>query len=373
MKIAIIGTTAQSLLGFRGEMIRKLVLYGHTVYAFSLDYNEKYKKEIRSMGAIPVDYKFSRAGMNPLKDLHYTYLLYKKLKALNLNVVLSYFSKPSIFGTIAAYYAGTNKRVAMLEGLGYAFTEQPEGIKFKTKLLKNIQVLLYKVAFRKVNNLIVLNNDDKEELIKLNCISSNKVEVLGGIGLDLEKYKRSTPPLAPVSFIFIGRLLKEKGIHEFISAAKEIKSKYPSVEFNVLGDIDPENPGSITKKELDNLLSNNIINYPGHVDNVADWIARSSVFVLPSYREGYPRSTQEAMAIGRAVITTDVPGCRDTVVEGVNGFIVQRWSAKDLVLSMDKFITKTELITLMGDESYNLALENFDANKTNEKIINILC
>ncbi|MGA4502097.1 glycosyltransferase family 4 protein [Citrobacter portucalensis] len=373
MKIAIIGTTAQSLLGFRREMIRKLVLYGHTVYAFSLDYNEKYKKEIRSMGAIPVDYKFSRAGMNPLKDLHYTYLLYQKLKALNLNVVLSYFSKPSIFGTIAAYYAGTSKRVAMLEGLGYAFTEQPEGIKFKTKLLKNIQILLYKVAFRKVNNLIVLNNDDKEELIKLNCISSDKVEVLGGIGLDLEKYKRSTPPLAPVSFIFIGRLLKEKGIHEFISAAKEIKSKYPDVEFNVLGDIDPENPGSITKKELDNLLSNNIINYPGHVDNVADWIARSSVFVLPSYREGYPRSTQEAMAIGRAVITTDVPGCRDTVVEGVNGFIVQRWSAKDLVLSMDKFITKTELITLMGDESYNLALEHFDANKTNEKIINILC
>lgn len=372
MKIAIIGTTARSLIGFRSEMIKTLAAYGHTIYAFSLDYNEKYKNEIRNMGAIPVDYKFSRTGMNPIKDMYYTYLLYRKLKEIKLNVSLSYFSKPAIFGTIAAYFAGVNKRVAMLEGLGYAFTEQPGGVEIKTKILKMLQVLLYKISFVKADKLIVLNNDDKKELLKLKCIHLNKIEVLGGIGLDLDKYKQSPPPLTPVSFIFIGRLLKEKGIREFISAAKEIKRKYPDVEFNVLGDIDPENPGSITSDELHGLLSNNIITYPGYVENVADWIAKSSVFVLPSYREGFPRSTQEAMAIGRPIITTDVPGCRDTVINGVNGYLVERWSSKALISSMDKFIKNNELITSMGNASYYLACKQFDAKVINDKIIKIL-
>ncbi|EMF0715994.1 glycosyltransferase family 4 protein [Citrobacter freundii] len=372
MKIAIIGTTAQSLLGFRGDMIKVLVEKGYEVYAFCIDYTDTYRNKVKGIGAIPVDYHLSRTGINAIKDMQNTYWLYKKLKDIRVDVCFSYFSKPAIFGSLAAYFAQTPKIVAMLEGLGYSFTEQPEGIRFKTKIIKKIQVLLYKIAFKHIHALIVLNHDDKKDLLQLKCIEKSKIIVLGGIGLNMESYKKSPAPTSPISFIFVGRFLKEKGINEFISAAKIIKAKYNEVEFNILGNIDPENPGSLTKIELDRLIMDGDFNFPGFVDNVAEWISKSSVFVLPSYREGFPRSTQEAMAIGRAIITTNVPGCKDTVNDGLNGFIVDRWSSIALANSMEKFVLDKNLISQMGDESFRIAVEHFDTKIVTEKVINIL-
>ncbi|EDY2143057.1 glycosyltransferase, partial [Salmonella enterica] len=180
------------------------------------------------------------------------------------------------------------------------------------------------------------------------------------------------PPLEPISFIFIGRLLREKGIYEFIAAAKNIKERFEGVTFNVLGNIDPANPGSLKQNELDTIIKEEIINYVGYVNDVSHWLSKSSVFVLPSYREGFPRSTQEAMAIGRAVITTDVPGCRDTVVNNSNGFLIQRWSSDALAEAMEKFILSKELIRDCGKESARIAKEKFDTRITNKKIITIL-
>ena len=206
--------------------------------------------------------------------------------------------------------------------------QQKEKKEKKTELIKKVQVLLYKFALPQLDKLIFLNPDDPKDLIDQYAINVRKVEVLGGIGLNLKEYP--CQPIIniqqPINFLFIGRLLKEKGIHDFLNAAKIVKEKYPETQFTVLGAIDPHNLGALTQSELDELISSNIIDYPGHVDNVKDWIAKSHVFVLPSYREGVPRSTQEAMAIGRAVITTDVPGCRETVEHGVNGFLVAKWN-----------------------------------------------
>ncbi|EAU5040380.1 glycosyltransferase family 1 protein, partial [Salmonella enterica] len=253
----------------------------------------------------------------------------------------------------------------MLEGLGFLFTEQPSGIPQKTKILKRIQILLYRIAFKKINTLIVLNEDDRNDLLNAGCIEDRKVYVLGGIGINLEHYKYSPPPLEPISFIFIGRLLREKGIYEFIAAAKNIKERFEGVTFNVLGNIDPANPGSLKQNELDTIIKEEIINYVGYVNDVSHWLSKSSVFVLPSYREGFPRSTQEAMAIGRAVITTDVPGCRDTVVNNSNGFLIQRWSSDALAEAMEKFILSKELIRDCGKESARIAKEKFDTRITN--------
>lgn len=374
MKIVIIGTVASSFYGFRAALIYQLLLKGHSVYAFTSEYGQYELKKIELLGAIPITYELNRGGMNPLADAKATYALSKKIKEIAPDLVFSYFSKPVIFGTLAAKIAKVPRVIGMLEGLGYTFTEQPEGLSKKAQLIKSIQVLLYKIALPQLDNIIFLNPDDPKDLLEAYHIKVKKLDVLGGIGLDLDEYNYQPIETidSPISFLFIGRMLKEKGIHDFIAAAKIVKKIYPEVQFTVLGAIDSSNPGVLQQSELDRLISLNIINYPGQVDNVQKWIAASHVFVLPSYREGVPRSTQEAMAIGRAVITTDVPGCRETVVNGVNGFLVEKWNPQALAEKMIYFIEHPEDIKKMGDESYKIAQDKFDAHKVNKRLINML-
>lgn len=374
MIIALIGTVASSFYGFRADLIRAMREKQYTVYAFTSEYTDSDLKKIESLGAIPISYELNRGGLNPLSDIVATYKLSKKIREIEPDLVFSYFSKPVIFGTIAAKLAKVPKIIGMLEGLGYTFTQQPEGLGKKIELIKKVQVLLYKFALPQLDKLIFLNPDDPKDLIDQYAINVRKVEVLGGIGLNLKEspYQPVSNIQQHINFLFIGRLLKEKGIHDFLNAAKIVKEKYPETQFTVLGAIDPHNLGALTQSELDELISSNIIDYPGHVDNVKDWIAKSHVFVLPSYREGVPRSTQEAMAIGRAVITTDVPGCRETVEQGVNGFIVAKWNPEALAEKMIYFIEHPEQIEKMGYESYKIAQDKFDAEKVNQRLLNIL-
>ncbi|NOJ68856.1 glycosyltransferase family 4 protein [Acinetobacter indicus] len=374
MNVVIIGTVASSFYGFRADLICKLLKKGHQVYAFTSEYTVEDLKKIEQLGAIPVTYTLNRGGLNPLADIVATYQLSKKIKSINPNLVFSYFSKPVIFGTLAAKLAQVPRVIGMLEGLGYTFTEQPEGLSKKTQLIKKIQVILYKIALPQLDQLIFLNPDDPKDLLEKHAINVKNVEVLGGIGLNLQDYPYQ--PLSnihlPLKFLFIGRLLKEKGIHEFVQAAKLVKKIYPDTEFIVLGAIDHHNLGALQQTQLDTLISSNIIQYPGHVSNIKDWIADSHVFILPSYREGVPRSTQEAMATGRAIITTDVPGCRETVINTKNGFIVPKWNPEALAEKMIYFIENPEQIQVMGAESYKIAVEKFDAEKVNQRLVNIL-
>lgn len=373
-QIILIGTVASSFYGFRADLIRAMREKQYTVYAFTSEYTDLDLKKIESLGAIPMTYELNRGGLNPLSDIVATYKLSKKIREIKPDLVFSYFSKPVIFGTLAAKLAKAPRVVGMLEGLGYTFTEQPEGLGKKTQLIKKIQVFLYKIALPQLDQLIFLNPDDPKDLLEKYDIHVKNVEILGGIGLNLQDYPYQ--PLSnihlPLKFLFIGRLLKEKGIHEFVQAAKLVKKIYPDTEFTVLGAIDHHNLGALQQTELDSLISSNIIQYPGHVSNIKDWIADNHVFVLPSYREGVPRSTQEAMAIGRAVITTDVPGCRETVVDGVNGFLVPKWDPEALAKKMIYFIEHPEQVRMMGAESYKIAVEKFDAEKVNQRLVNIL-
>ena len=374
MKIIFVGTVASSFYGFRADLIRSLLKKGHQVYAFTSEYTAEDLKKIVKLGATPIAYTLNRGGLNPLADIISTYQLSKKIKEINPDLVFSYFSKPVIFGTLAAKLAKVPHVIGMLEGLGYTFTEQPEGLSKKTQFIKKIQVFLYKISLPQLDQLIFLNPDDPKDLLKKYEIYVKDVEVLGGIGLNLQDYpyKPINSINSPIKFLFIGRLLKEKGIHEFVQAAKLVKKIYPHTQFIVLGAIDHHNLGALQQAELDSLISTNMIHYPGYVSNVKDWIADSHVFVLPSYREGVPRSTQEAMAIGRAIITTDVPGCRETVVNKRNGFIVQKWDPEALAEKMVYLIEHPDQIRLMGNESYKIAVEKFDAEKVNQRLMNIL-
>ena len=370
--IALIGTVASCVTGFRKELIEFLVAKGITVYAFALDYDDVSRAEVEALGARPMDYSLTRSGLNPFRDISDTIKLSRTLRSINPDLVFCYFSKPVIFGTLAAKMAGVKRRIGMLEGLGYAFTEQPSAERFKTKVLRRIQVVLYQLTMPLLERLILLNSDDEKDLVDRYNITVKSVDILGGIGLDLSEYNYSVPPQSPVTFVFVGRLLAEKGIHEFLSAAERIKNKYEDSRFLVLGGVDKANPGALTEGALDHAIKSGLITYPGHVNNVVEWLHASSVFVLPSYREGVPRSTQEAMAIGRAVITADVPGCRDTVVDGVNGFLTTPWSVSDLYKKMAFFMEDRSLIISFGVESREIALRDFDVNTINEKIYGFL-
>jgi len=375
-KIFLIGTTGSNLYLFRKDFIISCIQKNHKVFALVSDCDDQWLQKIRTLGAEVIFYRLGRSGLNPVNDFKSMMELKSHINHHNPDIVFSFFTKPVIYGSLAAKLAKVPLVVGMIEGLGSPFTEHPSGQSLKIKMVKFFQISLYRIVFPFLDKIIFLNKDDPVDLIEKNKIyhKPNAVNVLGPIGLSLCDY-----PYKPwndsqnISFIFVARLLAEKGIYEYLEAAKIVKLKYSHVKFKIVGGLDTQNPYGLSKEELDKVISTGIIEYPGFVNNVKDYVAQSAVFALPSYyREGVPRSTQEAMAIGRPVITTDVPGCRDTVVDGVNGFLVPKWDVNALVEKMCFFIENPDQINIMGEESYKIACEKFDVHKVNKKLFEIM-
>ena len=375
-KIIIIGNTASMMLNFRSDLMSQLVREGHEVFAFVSEFKETEIQKLRNLNVSVVTYSLNRAGINPFSDLKTLFELKNKISKIKPDIVFSYFTKPVVYGSLAAKLAKIQKIVGMIEGLGSPFTEHKNGQTIKIKVIKFVQISLYRIVFPFLDKIIFLNKDDPIDLIEKNKIFTKKdaVKVLGPIGLNLKDYPyKAWVASKSVSFIFVARLLAEKGIYEYLEAAKIVKLKYPKTIFKVIGGLDLENPYGLSQSELDKLIASKLIEYPGYVNNVSEHIADSAVFVLPSYyREGVPRSTQEAMAIGRPVITTDIPGCRDTVIDGVNGFLIPKWDVNALVEKMCFFIENPEQINIMGKESYKIACEKFDVHKVNKKLFEIM-
>jgi len=370
-RIAFIGKEVDVMLGFRGELMAELRNKGHEIYAFSIDYDEKKIETVRNLGYIPVKYKLNGYSLNPLSELTTIYRLWRLLKQHKITMSFCYFAKPVVYGTLAAYWAKVPRRIAKIEGLGRTFTKGKEKASLKMRLARMVQSFLFKVALPKAEALIVLNRDDEQDLRAICGKKMPTTVVLGGIGVCLDRFKHSPVPLDPISFIFVGRLLDEKGIRYFIEAAQRIKQRYPNVEFKVLGA--PVEKCGVTQKELLQYVEEGTIIYPGKVDDVVPYIEQSSVFVLPSYyREGVPRSTQEALAIGRPVITTDSPGCRETVIDGENGFLIEPHNVEQLVEAMEKLISDRALMTSMGPRSRQFAESKFDVIRINKELIDLL-
>jgi glycosyltransferase involved in cell wall biosynthesis len=368
--IAIITSQAFSLVNFRGALIRHLVSEGARVYAFAPDYTDRMKTSVSGLGAIPVDYSSQRARIQPWRDTLRAALLAAKLRTIKPQIVLSYFIKPVIFGTLAGWIAGVPRRIALVEGLGYVFVPDPEN-SWKKSFVKTMAILLYRLGLSRAHRVLFLNEDDRSEFIERRMVAPEKTEMIGGIGVDLDQFAVSQAPTQPVTFVFVGRLLKEKGLVEFVSAARIVKAKCSESRFLVLGDVDA-NPGSVRLSQLNDWVNEGLIEWPGHVE-VHSWLMMSSVFVLPSYyREGVPRSTQEAMALGRPVITTDMPGCKETVEDGVNGFIVPPRNPQVLSEAMMRFVVEPQLISIMGRESRRIAEARFDEKTSVRTLTGIL-
>jgi glycosyltransferase involved in cell wall biosynthesis len=368
--IALVAIEATSVIAFRSALLKTLTTKGFMVYVLASDFDAVTTEKIRTLGACPVNIKMSRVGVNPLIDLVDTFLLFQTFRRLNPDIVLGSFVKPVIFGMLAAWMAGVPKRFAMIEGLGYFYTESGEDLNIKKRILTFIISKLYRLALKRTHGVIFLNLDDQLEFSRRGILNSERAYVLGGIGVDLDDWHFIPHVIEPIRFIFVGRLLREKGIHQFADAARIVKRKYKKAEFIVLGEID-KNPGSINEDQMNDWVEAGLLKWPGCV-RVQPWLAISSVFVLPSYREGVPLSTQEAMATGLPIITTDVPGCRETVVDGVNGYLVPVRDAGSLAEAMIRFIERPGLIGSMGRESRRLAEERFDVNVVNTRLFEIL-
>lgn len=368
----IIGSIASMMINFRKELIVELAKE-HEVFCLCSDYDDESRAVVAKLGATAIDYSLNSKGLNPIKDLFAFIGLCKILKYYKPDVVFCFFVKPVIYGAIASKFSKIKRVIGMIEGLGNAFVVHKNGVNFKTKLIKYVQVILYKISLPLLDALVFLNKDDKNDLINAYGIKTKQIYILGGIGVDLTKFSYQIAPIKPVSFIFVARLLAEKGIFEYIQAAKVIKEKYKYVKFYVLGSFDENNPFSIKQDEMARYVAIGAIEFIGFVKNVKEHMSNSSVFVLPSYyREGVPRSTQEAMAIGRAVITTNSVGCKETVKDGVNGFLVPPYDSKILAEKMIYFIQNPDKIVQMGTESRKIAEEKFDINKKNKKLISII-
>ena len=368
--LAIISNQAFSLINFRGDLIKALVRSGASVYALAPDYDRLTREQVMQLGAVPVAYALSRTGMNPLKDFCDALSLTKTLRSLRPDTTLCYFIKPVIYGTLAAWLAKVPRRVAMIEGLGFVFTLSKKSNSLNKRFLKFFVSFLYRIALKKAHYVIFLNKDDLQEFVASNLVESYKCKLIPGIGVDLEKWCAEAPVTYPVTFTLAARLLHEKGVREYIDAARIVKYKCATARFILLGDVDA-NPGSLSREEVESWVSEGLIEWPGHV-RVKYWLEQTSVYVLPSYREGVPRSTQEALAMARPVITTDVPGCRETVIDGENGFLIPARNFVVLAEKMLIFINKPSLIGSMGEKSRALAEKRFDVHKINKIFLAVL-
>lgn len=366
--IAIITSIAFSLANFRGPLIESLVAAGIRVHALAPDHDESSRAAVRALGAEPVDISLERTGMRPLRDARDAIRLTRTLRRLKPDATFAYFIKPVIYGSLAARRAGVRRRYALVAGLGYVFTPDGSRDTLKRRLLRAAVSRLYRRALRVCDLVYFQNEDDVAQFVGAGLIAPGRVRRLAGTGVDLERLKAAPPVTGPPTFLLMARLLREKGIAEYVAAARIVRARCPQARFLLLGGFDP-NPGGFTRAEVEGWAADGLVEWAGHVDDVRPWIAQSSVYVLPSYREGKPRSTQEAMAMGRPIVTTDAPGCRDTVEEGVNGFLVPVRDVPRLAEAMLRFIEEPGLIATMGAESRRIAEERFDVRKINATIL----
>lgn len=368
--IAIVSNQAASLVNFRGPLIQALSAAGLQVMALAPDYDEGLRSSVATLGATPIDYGLSRAGMNPLRDAIDCARLVFLLRRLRPDATLAYFIKPVIFGTLAAWLAGVPRRVALIEGLGFVFTDSTARVSLSRRLLRSAVSMLYRGALARAACVVFLNPDDISEFVHRRLVDRAKTRCLGGIGVDLSEWPPASPVLRPVTFLLAARLLCEKGVVEYAEAARLVKRRCPEARFLLLGAPDP-NPGSLPTSMVESWVCEGLLEWPGHVP-MRPWVAQASVYVLPSYREGVPRSTQEAMAMARPVITTDVPGCRETVVDGENGFLVPVRNVQALAEKMMMFIERPELIESMGKQSRRLAETRFDVHQVNKRLMRFM-
>ncbi len=356
----------RTVYNFRGELIQKLVAQGFDVIVTGPEQNGA--DRIEALGARFVVIPMEKNGTSILHDLRYCLRLYRLFRQEAPDAVLGYTIKPVVYGSLAARLAGVRNINCLVTGGGYTFISKS----LKARMLGCLVRFLYRLAFACANHVMFQNADDRDEFCRTGLVSATKSGVVNGSGVNLDKFTPKSLPENELSFFMLSRLLASKGVNEYLEAARIVKAAHPEVSFRLLGKYETEMQDAVPKEPVEACIRDGIISRYEETDDVRPYYADCSVYVLPSYREGTPRTVLEAMAMGRAIITTDANGCRETVRNGVNGFLVPVKDSAALADAMLRFVDDPSLAARMGQASLAYCREKFDVNRVNEAMFALM-
>lgn len=360
MKILLITPTSNQIVTFRKSLIEKFQSEGFQVFTIAFD--DENRNLIENRGITHFSVSGANRSLNPLKIFTLKSKYVKIIQQVQPDVVFTFMLKPNIFGVRAARKVGVKKIFSMVEGAGDVFINN--GLKWK--IIRTVVCKMYRKSFRYANKVFFLNQDDRKEFIERKLVKAKQCEVIPGVGVDTEHFAYK-PITNNRTFLMIARMLKTKGVIEYCRAARIVKQKYPDAVFNYLGA-----EGNIKVKDIQEYIDDGSINYLGTTKDVRPYLEVCSVFVLPTYREGFPVSVMEAMAVGRVVIASDTNGCRDAIVNQETGFLVPVGNINELADKIILCIEHPQESAQMGGCSRKYAEERFDKDKINEKIMSEL-
>ena len=364
MRVLLLSSHTPSLFWFRMDLMQEMKANGNEVYAAGQMPETEWVIRFKEIGVTYRKIRVSRNGLNPFQD--YTTLKDIKclLKEIRPDKIFVFQAKTIAYGCMAAASLGITEVYTLIAGLGSVYL----GHGLKNGVVKFVMSTLYKQAFRKSKKVFFQNNDDKQTMLDEGLLKEDKIVMIHGSGVNVEKFTPTELPAVP-TFLYIGRLIRDKGVVEYLEACKIIKADYgEKVRCLLVGPYD-SNPSALKPQELQPLVDNGIIEYFGEQRDVRPFISQCSVYVLPSYHEGTPKTVLESMAMGRAIITTDAPGCKETVVDGVNGYLSRVKDANDVAVKMKKLIEHAEIVATMGIKSREMACDIFDVKKVNDTIL----
>lgn len=368
-KVVLVGPSAKAILNFRRDLILEIIKLGHdvSVITSSKDLDKSSEKILRGMGVDFYAFPLRRSGFNIFIDLYSIIKLYQIIAHIRPDFVLSFTIKSVIWTGLISNIYRKFKFFALITGLGYAFNAETLG-KYPLKLFAT---MLYRVALLSAEGVIFQNKDDLSFFKKQRIARKKECFLVAGSGVNLDFFQYLPPKKTNLKFIMVARLLRSKGVIEFCSAASIMKKRYPDFTFMIVGAVDPS-PDGLSLSEIESFKKAGAVEFVGEVQDVRSYIESSHIFVLPSYHEGMPRSSLEAMAIGRAILTTDIPGCRDTVIEGLNGYLIKPKSLSSLVEGMELMVASKDVLETMGLESRKIAENFFDSKHVNQDMVTIM-
>ncbi|MFO7654400.1 MAG: glycosyltransferase family 4 protein [Candidatus Krumholzibacteriia bacterium] len=367
-RVLVVASYTPSLINFRGPLLRELKRRGHEVVACSPDPDDVSLAELAAMGIRLSTYPLDRAGFDLVADLRTSRALLAIMRSERPDHVLAYTVKPVVYGCLAARRARVPAIHALITGLGTAF----QGRGLRRRALTVVVSALYRRALAGCTRIFFQNPDDRDLFVERRLVDPDRAVVVPGSGIDLDHFAPVPVAVQPPVFLMVTRLIAEKGVREYAEAAARVRSVHPDAVFRLVGYFE-DHPGAISRRELDAWSEAGVIDYCGPATDVRPHLAAASVYCLPSYyREGVPRSVLEALAVGRPVITTDAPGCRETVRHGENGFLVPVRDAAALAAAMNRFCVEPQLVSRMGAASRRLAEERFDVHQVNDRMLAVM-
>lgn len=369
MKIIVVASLAYSLVNFRGALLQRLVREGFDVVACAPDRDLAIIETLTGWGVRFVTVPMDRAGQNPLADAATLTSLCLLFRRERPDLVLAYTQKPIIYAGLATRIIGGIDFFAMVSGLGHAFGSASSAWR---RALRTLVSLMYRQAVARARCIFVFNRDDAGELRRHAIVSHQALVEVPGSGVDVSHFASRAIPDRPFTFVMVARLMREKGLEEFVEASRLVRQKWPGARCQIIGPLDA-NPTGLNRVDIARWEAGGTIEYLGETRDVRPPLANAHVFVLPSYyREGLPRSILEAMATGRAVITTDTPGCRDAVIDGETGFIVPPRDAGALAEAMLRFRRDATLAARMGRAGRARAESIYAVDLVNDRLLDAI-